>query len=137
MLPAATKTTVGEAYLKLIHEFPLRPLRSDADLDRAIAMIDALTDRQDLTQEEEEYLEVLSRLVEDYEDEHDPLPRLSGVEALRYLLEENGLTQARLSDETGIPVATLSEILNGKRGISAKVRAALAERFKVAPAFFV
>ena len=39
--------------------------------------------------------------------------------------------------DTGIPVTTLSEILTGKRGISPKVRTALAGRFKVAPALFV
>ena len=100
-------------------------------------MIDALTDRSDLAQEEEDYLEALSGLVEAYEDEHDPLPGMSAVEALRHLLGENGLTQARLSEETGIPVATISEILNGKRGISPKVRDALARRFRVAPALFV
>jgi HTH-type transcriptional regulator/antitoxin HigA len=136
-LPTTTKTTTGDLYLKLVREFPLRPLRSDADLDRAVTMIDALIDRSRITPEEEDYLEVLSRLVEDYEEEHDPLPELSPVEALRYLLEENGLTQAKLSEETHVPVATISEILNGKRGISSKVRDAFARRFRVAPSLFV
>jgi HTH-type transcriptional regulator/antitoxin HigA len=36
-----------------------------------------------------------------------------------------------------LPVATISEVLNGKRGISPRVRQALAERFKVSPALFV
>ena len=131
------KTAAGHLYLKLVKEFPLRPLRSATDLDRAVAVIDLLTDRDELTPEEEDDLEVLSRLVEDYESEHDPLPKMSPVEALRYLLDENGLTQAQLSEETGIPVATVSEILNRKRGISPKVRGILAARFKVAPALFV
>jgi hypothetical protein len=37
-------------------------------------------------------------------------------------------------EQTGIPVATLSEILNHTRGIRSKVRAALVARFQVAPA---
>jgi HTH-type transcriptional regulator/antitoxin HigA len=64
-------------------------------------------------------------------------PALSPVEVLGYLLAENGLTQADLSAQTGLPVATISEVLNGKRGISPRVRRALAERFKVSPALFV
>src|SRR5262249_41618306 len=120
-----------------IREFPLRPLRSEAALESAIAMVDTLTDRAELSPDEQDYLDVLARLIEDYEDAHDPLPDLTGVEALRYLIEENGLSQAQLSRETGIPVTTLCEILTGKRGISPKVRAALAERFKVVPALFV
>ena len=132
-----TKTAAGDLYLKLVGEFPLRPLRSDTDLACAIAMIDALTDRVELAAEEKDYLQVLAGLVEAYENEHDSLPAMSPVEALRYLLAENGLTQAKLSEETDIAVATLSEILNGKRGISPKVRARLAARFKVAPSLFV
>ncbi len=77
------------------------------------------------------------RLIEDYEAEHDPLPTMSPVEALRYLLDENGLTQAELCAQTSLPVATISEVLNGKRGISPRVRQGLAERFKVSPALFV
>ncbi len=34
-----------DQYLELLRGFPLRPLRSDADLDAAIAMIDSLIDR--------------------------------------------------------------------------------------------
>ena len=39
---------VGDRYLELIHRFPLRPIRSDAELDRAIEVIDSLVDRDDL-----------------------------------------------------------------------------------------
>ena len=56
---------------------------------------------------------------------------------LRFLMEENGLTQAKLSQETGIPETSLSEILNGKRGISPKVRTRLCERFGAAPSVFL
>jgi len=130
-------SAVSDRYLQLIREFPLRPLRSDADLGRAIAMLDGLSDRDELGGEERDYLQVLAGLVHEYEREHDPLPCMSPVEALRYLLDENGMTQAQLSEQTGIAVATISEILNGKRGISPKVRQALASRFKVDPALFV
>jgi HTH-type transcriptional regulator/antitoxin HigA len=133
----AVQAPVSNVYLTLVVSFPLRPLRSDADLDRAVAMVDTLTDRKELTPEEADYLEVLGRLIEDYEAAHDPLPEMSPVEALRYLLEENGLTQAELCEQVGLPVATLSEVLNGKRGISPRVRQVLAERFKVSPVLFV
>ncbi len=124
-------------YLDLIRKFPLWPLKDDADLAQAIAVIDALTDRSNLATEEEYYLEVLGSLVERYEAEHDPLPILSGIEAIRYLLDENGLTQAQLAEQTDLPEATISEVLSGKRRISPKVRGILATRFKVSPALFV
>jgi hypothetical protein len=56
-----------DRYLKLVRALPLRPIRSEADLDRAMAMIDALSDRSRLTADERDYWTVLTRLIEDYE----------------------------------------------------------------------
>ena len=100
-------------------------------------MLDALSDRGELGADERDYLHVLAGLVHNYECEHDPVSAMRPVEALRYLLDANGMTQVQLSEQTGIAVATISEILNEKRGISAKVRDALAVRCKVDPALFV
>jgi HTH-type transcriptional regulator/antitoxin HigA len=137
-MPAkAAPPPAGPRYHELVHRFPLRVLRRDADLDAAITVVNSLIDRPGLSPDEQDYLDVLARLVEDYEAAHDPLPALPGAEALRFLIAENGLSQARLSRETGVPVTTLSEVLTGKRGISPKVRAALAARFKVGPELFV
>ena len=124
-----------DPYMNLIRAFPLRPLRTGADLDAAVAVVDALTDRE-LVPEEQDYLDVLATLVAAYEDAREPLPELNGVEALRWLIAENGLSQAGLSRDTGIPETTLSEILSSKRGISPRVRSALARRFAVAPSLF-
>ena len=65
----------GERYLELVREFPLRRLRSEADLDRAVAMLDKLCDlREDhLSPEEDEYMDVLGALVEQYEEIHWPM----------------------------------------------------------------
>ena len=51
-------------------------------------------------------------------------------------MEEHGLRQADLSRETLIPVQTLSDVLNGKRHVSPKVRAKLSSRFGVPASFF-
>jgi HTH-type transcriptional regulator/antitoxin HigA len=132
-----TARSVDASYQELINEFPLRPLRSEEDLTEAIAVIDKLTDRPGkLSQGQRDYLEVLGRLVHDYESEHDPLPDLTGIEALRFLLEENGLNQKQLAEQTGIPEATLSAVIRGNRQFSPKVRAELARRFGVSPSVF-
>lgn len=132
----ATDAVLSSNYLALIREFPLRPLRSEADLDAAIAMTHKLIDRKDRDAGENDYLEVLASLIHAYEAEVDPLPELDPVAALRFLIEENELTQGQLAEQTGLAMATISEILNGKRGISAKAREALAKRFKVCPSLF-
>lgn len=135
MVTKHRRSVAPDPYMALIRAFPLRPIHSEAELDAAIAVIDALSDRA-LEPGEQDYLDVLATLVEAYEDAHDPLPALSGVEALRFLIAQNGLSQAGLARETGLPETTLSEILSGKRGISPRVRTALGLRFAVAPSLF-
>jgi hypothetical protein len=65
---------VGDAYFDLVRAFPLRPLRSAEDHDRAIATIDALSDRRpELRPEEHDYLIVLALLIEHYEEKLYPM----------------------------------------------------------------
>jgi HTH-type transcriptional regulator/antitoxin HigA len=67
--PAAT-SPAGDPYLDLIRAFPLRPLRSTEDPDRAIATVDSLSDRRP---EEHDYMIVLALLIEHYEENLYPI----------------------------------------------------------------
>ena len=128
----------ADPYLTLLQEFRLRPIRDEETHRRAVEMLDRLSDRGPArTSGEDQYMVVLGLLVEDYENTVYEHPEVSGVELLRFLMEENGLTQARLSQKTGIPETSLCEILNGKRGISPKVRTRLCKRFGADPSVFL
>jgi HTH-type transcriptional regulator/antitoxin HigA len=127
----------GDRYLELVRRFPLRPLRSDGDLDAAIAVVDALLDRDELDPGEEDYLDVLSDLVKRYETEAHPMPPVSDAEMLRYLIETRDTTQAAVSEATGIAESTVSEVLAGKRGLNRRHIESLARHFKVSPAVFM
>jgi HTH-type transcriptional regulator/antitoxin HigA len=129
--PAAT-----DLYMELVREFPLRPISDDARHAGAIAVLDRLSDRGELTPEEFDYFLVLGMIVKEYEDSIYEHPEYPPVERLKYLMGEHDLTQARLSRETGIPVQTLSDVVRGKRNISPKVRRKLAEWFGIPPSFF-
>jgi HTH-type transcriptional regulator / antitoxin HigA len=134
----ATKTVgierpAGDGYLALVRKFPLRPIRTEAELDGAIAMVDTLSDRKNLADDEHDYLLVLSSLIEKYEDDHYPIPEVSGLPMLRSLLEFKGVTQAQVAAQTGIAESTLSEILAGKRRMATKHIAILAKYFGVDP----
>jgi HTH-type transcriptional regulator/antitoxin HigA len=131
---ASPRQPSSDRYLEMLREFPPRPIHNDGEHRRAIEVIDKMIDRGRLTPEEEDYLEVLGLIVSAYEDSIYEHPEFNGVDRLRYLMGENGLSQADLARETNIPVQSLSDILTGKRRISPKVRGKLAERFGV-PAF--
>lgn len=135
----ATRTKKGPArdlYLELVRRFPLRPIRSDEELDRAIRVIDSLIDRDHLELGEKDYLDVLSDLVERYETEHHPIPPLPDGELLRHLIETGGTTQAEVARKTGIAESTLSEVAAGKRKLSRGHIGKLARYFGVQPGAF-
>ena len=125
------------AYLKLIRRFPLRPIRSDEDLDRAIAMVDALGARiKDLTPDERDYLDVLADLVEKYETERYPEPEVDPIAMIRELIAARGITQADVARETAIAESMLSAILKGKPPMGRKTIATLSRFFHVDPGVF-
>lgn len=132
--------TVSEGYLVLIRRFPLLPITSDEGLDRAIEVVEELADRDrvgNLDAEERGYFQILRRLISDYEDEHHPMPRVTGTAMARHLMEVQGITQAQVAASTGLPQSALSEVLAGKRTLSTRYVKALAKYFGVSPAMFL
>jgi HTH-type transcriptional regulator / antitoxin HigA len=125
-----------DRYLDLIRRFPLRPLRSDADLDAAIAVIDSLVDQEKRSAPEEDYLDVLSDLVEAYEDRTIPIPRPDDAGMLRLLIQAKGVTQAGFAKQARIAESTISEVLAGKRKLNRAQIGKVARYFKVSPSAF-
>lgn len=126
-----------DRYLELVRRFPLRPLRSDADLDAAITVIDSLIDQDDLSPPEQDYLDVLSDLVEAYEDEHVPIAPVGDADMLRFLIGSKGVTQTQTAAGAGIAESTISEVLAGKRKLNRGQIGKLARYFHVEPGAFV
>ena len=125
-----------ERYLDLIRLFPLRPIRSEAELHEAIATIDTLIDQETLEAAEADYLAVLSDLVEQYEEQTQQIPPASDAEMLRHLLEAQGATQVEVAQETGIIESTISAVLSGKRRLTREHIGKLSRYFKVSPSVF-
>ncbi len=125
-----------DPYLELIRRFPLRPIRSDDELDQAIEVVDELIDRDDLDPSEKDYLDVLSDLIERYESEIHPIEPVSDAEMLAHLIEAKGITQVKLARETQIAESTISEVLAGKRILNRFQIGRLARYFNVGPMVF-
>ena len=128
----------GEAadYFELVRRFPLRPIRTDAGLDDALAMINQLLDLAELSADAADYLDVLSDLVEDYEDKRVQIPEVRGTAALHHLMEENGLKQKDLAHLFGGKSA-ISEVLRGKRELSKSQIQQLRDYFRVPADLFM
>lgn len=125
-----------DRYLELVRRFPLRPIRSDAELSDAIEVVNSLIDRDELTPPEGDYLDVLSDLVEAYEDVAVPIPPAADAEVLRLLIAGRRETQAGVAAAVGIAESTVSEVLSGKRKLNRGQVGKLARYFRVDPAAF-
>jgi HTH-type transcriptional regulator/antitoxin HigA len=94
----------------------IRPIKTDADYQAAVAGIERLFDAQPDTPEGDQ-LDILTTLVEAYETEHEPIAAPDPIEAIVYYLESRGLTRRDLEPYIGSR-ARVSEVLNRKRGLT-------------------
>ena len=70
----ASISVLPKSYLAPMGEFPLRPIRNGAEYDRAAGIVHRLALREgDLDDGEEDYLEVLEGIVEQYDLVHYPI----------------------------------------------------------------
>ena len=83
-----------------------------------------------------DFLDVISSLIEQYEETIFEDMKAEPREVLQLLMEQNGLTQSDLRDQVGTQ-GVVSEILAGHRQINARQAKALGERFRVSPAVFL
>ena len=127
---------VHARYFELVHQFPLRPIHSDEELDEAVRVVDVLLSQPSLSPEEGDYLDVLSDQVERYETNAHPLPPVSDAALLRHLIEAKGVSQREAAEAVGIPDSTISEVLGGKRSLNRKQIGKLARFFGVSPDVF-
>jgi HTH-type transcriptional regulator / antitoxin HigA len=136
MKTKGTTENRDDLYLDLVRRVPLRPIRREDELDRAISLVDELLDRPTLRLEEHDYLDVLSDLIERYESAAHPIEPASDAAMLAHLIEAKRVTQAVLARETGIAESTVSEVLAGKRDLTRNHIGKLASYFHVGPTVF-
>ena len=89
-----------------------------------------------LSPEEDKLLDLLSDLIENYEDKVYPIEDAPPNEMLKFLMRENDLKQGDLLHIFGSSGIT-SEVVNGKRSISKTQAKKLAEFFKVSVELFI
>jgi HTH-type transcriptional regulator/antitoxin HigA len=123
-------------YIQLITTFPPRPINNNDELLATQQRINSILDQGKLTQDDRDYLKVLGTLVNDYEQHHEQIPILKGVELLKALLEESNLQPQDLASICESESIVL-DILNGKRKITENQIQQLSTLFKISPNYFL
>ena len=97
----------------------IRPINTKSEYKRALAFIESKFHAKRHSREGRA-VEVLAILIEKYEDEHFPIDAPTPIEALKFRMEQLGMSNADLAKLIGTR-ARVSEIFNGKRRLSVKM----------------
>lgn len=97
----------------------IKPIRSDDDLRGALHRLEAVFQAEEGTPEADE-MEVLVTLIEAYENKHYPIGPADPVDAIKFRMEQQGLTPHDLEAYIG-PSGRVSEVLNRKRPLSLRM----------------
>jgi HTH-type transcriptional regulator/antitoxin HigA len=104
-------------------------IKTKAEYEAALSRIDKLMDAAPDTPEGDE-LELFSLLVRDYEEEKFPITKPDPIAAIRFRMEQQGLSQKDLVPILGSR-SHISEVLSGRRRLSLKMIRALVVALRI------
>ncbi|MGQ0665018.1 MAG: helix-turn-helix domain-containing protein [Pseudomonadota bacterium] len=107
----------------------LKPIRTKADHEAAMAEIARLWGARAGTPEGDR-LDILATLVDAYESEHDPMDPPDPIEAIKFRMEQQGLTRKDLEGILGTRTR-VAEVLNRRRGLSINMIRGLHEKLGI------
>jgi len=88
------------------------------------------------TQDIEDEIELLTLLIEKWDEEHSTLKELDPIESLHYLMEEHQLKAKDLALVLNVSKGLVSDILNYKKGLSKEIIRGLSQHFMVSQDIF-
>ena len=113
-----------------------RPIHDESELENVSEVAEAMAGHK-LTSDQSDYFDLLSKLIEDYEEEHVPVPKISGAAALRHLLGEHGMSGGEFSRLLGAHRTLGPMIPRGERKLTAEHIRIFASHFCVSADLFL
>ncbi|MBD2413631.1 transcriptional regulator [Nostoc calcicola FACHB-389] len=131
-----TLTFNSEVYSQLLSQYQPRIIKTEEENEKFLETVEALLSRSDLTPEEDALLELLVKLIEDFEDKHYQLNVSTPRSRLLHLMEARSLEQADLVEIIGSS-EILTKVLNGELEITKEQAEALGKFFHVDGSLFI
>ncbi len=135
-MSATTIELNEEAYRQLLGRTLPHVIRTEEEYERLTNELVRLDERENLSPEEKELAELLTVLIDEYEERRYPIRKASPQQTLQHLTEARQLTQKDLWKVFGSKGIT-SEVFHGKRSISKAQARKLAEFFHVNVELFI
>jgi HTH-type transcriptional regulator/antitoxin HigA len=129
-------SAVRAEYASLLSNTLPSVIRSEAENERQAAMLEELDRKGNrMSAAERRMAELLTLLIEDFEEKHYALKAAGPIDILNELMLANSLKQKDLLDVFGTP-SIVSEVLHGKRQLTTEHIRRLSKRFHVSPEVF-
>jgi HTH-type transcriptional regulator/antitoxin HigA len=103
----------------------IKPIRTEEDYETALTRIEEIWDAEAGTADSDE-LDILSVLVEDYEEKHHPIDPPDPIEVIKFRMEQTGMSRKDLEPYIGRR-GRVADVLNRKRGLSIEMIRNLSE----------
>jgi HTH-type transcriptional regulator / antitoxin HigA len=129
-------TRLPKDYAGLCQVLTPRPIHDNAELQNVLEITDAMAGHT-LTPDQEDYFDLLCRLIEDYEKEHVEAPKVTGLEALQHLLDAHSMGAADLARLLDVHRTLGAMILRGERKLTLNHVRTLARHFGVSADLFL
>jgi HTH-type transcriptional regulator/antitoxin HigA len=107
----------------------IHPIRSEADYEATLSEVERLWGARSGTPEGDR-LDVLATLIDAYENEHHPIDPPDPIEAIKFRMEQQGLTRKDLEGILGSRTR-IAEVLNNRRGLSINMIRRLHEKLGI------
>ena len=107
----------------------IHPIKTEQNYENALERLEQIFDAKQGTKEGDE-LEILSILIEKYEDEYYPIDLPDPIEAIKFRMEQLGMKQNDLTEIIGFK-SRVSEILNRKRKLTLEMIRRLNEYLRI------
>jgi HTH-type transcriptional regulator / antitoxin HigA len=131
----ATEIENKNEYSKLLVETLPHVIHTERENERYTAVLESLLAKRNRTREESRLVELLTLLIEDFEEKRYSLQPATPRDGVRHLMESNGLRQVDLIEVFGAE-SIVSEVLNGRRDLAKSHIEKLSLRFNVSPELF-
>lgn len=129
---------IPETYRELVALHAPRPIRDAIDFKNTQAVLDSLSGRTDLNEDQADYLDLLTQIVESYEEENTKdLPNIHGIELLKHLMEMHNMVGDDLAAILKVDRSTAYKILRKTRKLTIEQIRALAKHFCLSSEAFI
>lgn len=111
--------------------FQYKIIKTEAQYFKYCDKLEALTDSGKKSKSVQDEIELLTLLIEKYDEEHNSFEEADPVEILKSLMKDHKMKSVQLASLLGVSEGLVSDILKYKKGFSKDTIRILLERFKL------